>query len=74
LPCAFTLITTDHEAVVNKSLIVKAKEKRPTKAEVFAELIRKVLHKDVELEEIGVGVQGENKQKPGEEKGAGRSH
>jgi DNA-binding protein len=55
-------------------LIVKAKEKRPTKAEVFAELIRKVLHKDVELEEIGVGVQGESKQKPREEKGAGRSH
>jgi DNA-binding protein len=55
-------------------LIVKAKEKRPTKAEVFAELIRKVLHKDVELEEIGVGVQGESKQKPREEKGDGRSH
>jgi DNA-binding protein len=55
-------------------LIVKAKDEKPTKAEVFAELIRKVLHKDVELEEIGVGVQGENKQKPGKEKGAGRSH
>ena len=55
-------------------LIVKAKDEKPTKAEVFAELIRKVLHKDVELEEIGVGVQGESKQKPREEKGDGRSH
>jgi DNA-binding protein len=56
-------------------LIVKAKDEKPTKAEVFAELIRKVLHKEVELEEVtGVGVQGESKQKPREEKGAGRSH
>ena len=51
-------------------LIVKAKDEKPTKAEVFAELIRKVLHKEVELEEVkevtGVGVQGESKQKPRE--------
>jgi hypothetical protein len=46
---------------------VKAKDEKPTKAEVFAELIRKVLHKEVELEEVtGVGVQGESKQKPRE--------
>jgi hypothetical protein len=44
---------------------VKAKDEKPTKAQVFQELIRKVLHKEVELEEVtGVGVQGESKQKP----------
>ena len=47
-------------------LIVKAKDEKPTKAEVFAELIRKVLHKEVELEEVtGVGLPNESTEKPG---------
>jgi hypothetical protein len=46
-------------------LIVKAKDEKPTKAEVFAELIRKVLHKEVELEEVtGVGLPNESAEKP----------
>jgi capsular polysaccharide biosynthesis protein len=51
-------------------LIVKAKDEKPTKAEVFAELIRKVLHKEVELEEAkevdGVGLPNESAEKPRE--------
>ena len=48
-------------------LIVKAKDEKPTKAEVFAELIRKVLHKEVELEEVdGVGLPNESAEKPRE--------
>jgi hypothetical protein len=47
---------------------VKAKDEKPTKAEVFAELIRKVLHKEVELEEVkegtGVGLHNESTEKP----------
>ena len=47
---------------------MKAKDEKPTKAEVFAELIRKVLHKEVELEEvkevIGVGLPNESAEKP----------
>jgi hypothetical protein len=49
---------------------VKAKDEKPTKAEVFAELIRKVLHKEVELEEVkevdGVGLPNESAEKPRE--------
>ena len=45
---------------------MKAKDEKPTKAEVFAELIRKVLHKEVELEEVtGVGLPNESTEKPG---------
>ena len=47
---------------------MKAKDEKPTKAEVFAELIRKVLHKEVELEEVkeadGVGLPNESAEKP----------
>lgn len=44
---------------------MKAKDKKPTKAQVFQELIRKVLHKDVELEEVdGVGLHNESTEKP----------
>jgi hypothetical protein len=49
-------------------LIVKAKDEKPTKAQVFQELIRKVLHKEVELEEAkevdGVGLHSESTEKP----------
>ena len=45
---------------------MKAKDERPTKAQVFQELIRKVLHKEVELEEAdGVGLPNESAEKPG---------
>jgi len=44
---------------------VSTKAKNVTKAECFQELIRKVLRKDVELEEIkganGVGFEGESR-------------
>jgi hypothetical protein len=44
---------------------VNTKAKNVTKAEVFAELIRKVLHKEVELEEVdGVGLPNESAEKP----------
>jgi hypothetical protein len=47
---------------------VKAKDEKPTKAQVFQELIRKVLHKEVELEEAkevnGVGLHSESTEKP----------
>jgi hypothetical protein len=49
---------------------VKAKDEKPTKAQVFQELIRKVLHKEVELEEAkeagGVGLHNESTEKPRE--------
>jgi hypothetical protein len=49
---------------------VKAKDEKPTKAQVFQELIRKVLHKEVELEEVkegtGVGLPNESAEKPRE--------
>jgi hypothetical protein len=48
---------------------VKAKDEKPTKAQVFQELIRKVLHKEVELEEAkegtGVGLHNASTEKPG---------
>ena len=47
---------------------MKAKDEKPTKAQVFQELIRKVLHKEVELEEVkeadGVGLPNESAEKP----------
>jgi hypothetical protein len=47
---------------------VKAKDEKPTKAQVFQELIRKVLHKEVELEEVkevnGVGLHNASTEKP----------
>ena len=47
---------------------MKAKDEKPTKAQVFQELIRKVLHKEVELEEVkeadGVGLHNESAEKP----------
>lgn len=46
---------------------MKAKDEKPTKAQVFQELIRKVLHKEVELEEVdGVGLHNESTEKPRE--------
>ena len=49
---------------------MNTKKEKPTKAEVFAELIRKVLHKEVELEEVkegtGVGLHDESTEKPRE--------
>ena len=46
---------------------MSTKKEKPTKAEVFAELIRKVLHKEVELEEAdGVGLHNESTEKPRE--------
>ena len=49
---------------------MKAKDEKPTKAQVFQELIRKVLHKEVELEEVkeadGVGLHNESSEKPRE--------
>ena len=49
---------------------MNTKAKNVTKAECFQELIRKVLHKEVELEEVkeadGVGLPNESAEKPRE--------